>query len=60
MGLFDLVDDALDAAVDLPGKIIEKGAEAVTRIPEAGIKAVKGAIKGVEKGVEKLEDAVDD
>jgi len=58
MGLFDLLDEALDAAVDLPGKVLEKGAEAVIRIPEAGIKAVKGVVKGVEKGVEKIDDSL--
>ena len=50
----------LDELVDLPGKIIEKSAEAVNRIPEAGIKAVKGAVKGVEKGIKKIEESVDD
>lgn len=59
MGLFDIFEDALDAAISLPGKIIETGAEAVTRLPEIPIKMVEGAIKGVEKGIEKVEDALE-
>jgi len=59
MGLFDLLDDAMDAAIDLPGKVIKTAAEGVTRIPEAGIKAVKGLVDGVEKGIEKVDDALD-
>ena len=50
----------LDDLIDLPGKIVEEGVEAVTRIPEVGIKIVKGAVKGVEKGVDKISDAIDD
>jgi hypothetical protein len=50
MGFFD---DLIDAVVDTPAKVVEKTAETVTRIPEAGIKAVDGLAKGVEKGVTK-------
>ncbi len=52
MGLFDDL-------INLPGKILETGAEAITRIPEAGIKAVEGTVKGVVKGMEKRGDAID-
>ena len=56
MGLFD---DIFDEIIDLPGKVLEAGCEAVTRLPEMGIKAVEGVVKGVEKGVEKTMDAID-
>ncbi len=59
MGLFDFIEDAMDAAIELPGKILEVGAETVTRLPEIPIKAVEGIVKGVEKGIEKVEDALD-
>lgn len=59
MGIFDLFEDALDAAVSLPGKVLEAGAEAVTRLPEIPIKAAEGIVKGVEKGMEKLGEAID-
>ena len=59
MGLFDLFDDIIDAVVDGPAEILEKGAEAITRIPEAGIKAVKGVAKGIEKGINKIGDTLD-
>lgn len=58
-GIFELFGDALDGMVKAPGKILEAGAEAVTRIPEVGIKAVEGLVKGIEKGVEKVGDAFD-
>ena len=48
-----------DELIDLPGKILETGAEAITRIPEIGIKAVEGTVKGVVKGVEKTVDAIE-
>lgn len=59
MGLFDFIEDAMDAAIELPGKVIETSAEAVTRLPEIPIKAVQGLVNGVEKGIEKVEDALD-
>ena len=55
----DVSRDALDAAIELPGKVLETGAEIVTRIPEIPIKAVEGIARGVEKGVKKVEDALD-
>lgn len=59
MGFFDFLDDALDGLIELPGKILEAGAETVIRLPEIPIKAVEGLAKGVEKGAEKLGDAID-
>ena len=48
-----------DELIDLPGKILETGAEAITRIPEVGIKAVEGTVKGIAKGVEKTMDTIE-
>ncbi len=59
MGLFDFIEEAVDAAVSLPGKTLEVTAETVVRLPELPIKAVQGIVKGVEKGIEKVEDALD-
>ena len=58
MGLFDFIEDAIDVAIDLPGKVVETAVETITRIPEVGIKVVEGAIDGVEKGIEKIDDAL--
>lgn len=60
MGFFDIFNEALDAAVSLPGKILEAGAEAVVRSPEVIIKAGHGLVKGVEKGADKVGDAIND
>lgn len=60
MGLFDLIDDVVDAAVKLPGKVVETATEAVVRIPEAGIRTVKGVVDGMEKGIEKMEKSLDE
>lgn len=57
MGIFDSL---VDLVVEAPGKIIESTTEAVTRIPEVGVRAIKGAMDGVEKGVEKVEKSFDD
>lgn len=54
-----MLDDALDAIVDLPGELAEKATEAVVRTPEIGIKIVEGIVNGVEKGIDKIEDALD-
>ncbi len=58
--MFGLFDDIIDSVVKLPGKIVESGAEIVTRIPEIPIRMVDGAINGVEKGVDKVGEAFDD
>lgn len=60
MGIFDLFEDALGAVVNLPGKIIEAGTEAVIRTPEIIIKAGQGLVNGVEKGAEKVGDTIDE
>lgn len=50
----------LDSLIDLPGKILEAGAETITSIPAAGISAIEGTIKGIEKGVERVMDKLED
>ena len=52
-------EEAMDAVVSLPGKVIEVAAETVIRLPEIPIKIVEGTVKGVEEGVKKLEKAFD-
>ena len=49
----------LDDLVDLPGKVVEKAAETVTRIPEAGVKTVEGLCNGIDKGIKKVDKALD-
>jgi hypothetical protein len=58
MGLFDILEDVIDAAIELPGKVLETTVETVVRIPEVGIKAVEGVVTGVEKGIEKVDKAI--
>lgn len=53
------LDNIIETVIETPGKIIEKTAETIVRIPEVGIKAVGGAIEGIEKGVKKVEKSLD-
>jgi hypothetical protein len=58
--MFGFFEDALDGLIELPGKIIEGGAELVTRLPEVPMRMAKGIQNGVSKGIDKVEEALDD
>ena len=53
------LDDMIDTVIKAPGKILEKTAETIIRVPEVGIEAVAGTVKGVEKGIKKVEKSLD-
>ncbi len=60
MGIFDMLGDVVEAALEAPAQVAKVAVKTVVSIPAVAIKTVKGAAEGAKEAINELGELLDE